>query len=272
MVQPKMPNAELGQHLGEGQELFLGSDVAGQPAPVLGTVLQVLVRRQAEGPRLHRIVQDLLHLVELGLGHRGPFPGRYHAQHVAPKRGEGHQTADVHAQALAVQAVHVFGEGLPVPAHALAHGLQGDGLDAVHHPHVQFTVFRPGWRETETALAHRQRSDPELAGQGSVGVPVELGVVVGVEVDRSWRYDAAAGVQFLGAGAVYAPADHRHAAVFDAQIGAELGNARAVDDRAAANHQVKLSHYVLLGQLRILSVRSVAPAPSTVSNHGVPWL
>ena len=58
-----VPDAELPKHLREGQELFLGGDVAGKPATVLGAVLQVLVSRESKGSSLHGFVENLFHLV-----------------------------------------------------------------------------------------------------------------------------------------------------------------------------------------------------------------
>ena len=107
-------HAELRENLRQGQELLAGGDVAGQPAPVLGPVFQVLVGGQTESAGLHRLVENLLHLVQFALGDRGALTGRDHTQNVAAQRREGNETADVYSEALLVETVHVFGEGLPV--------------------------------------------------------------------------------------------------------------------------------------------------------------
>ena len=216
--------------------------MTGQPAAVLGPVLQVLVRRDAESASLHGVIQDLLHLVQLGLRDRGPLAGRDHPQHVAPQRREGDQAAHVHAQALPVEAVHVFRESLPVPAHSLTHGLQGNRLDAVHHAHVQVPVVGTGRRESESALANGQGGDSEPSGQGGVWVPVELGIIVGVQVYGARGDDAAAGVQLLGSPAVDASADHGHAAILDSNVGTNAGHSRPVDNGTPADYQVIFRH------------------------------
>ena len=240
----EMADAELAQDFGQGVELLRGCHVAGQPAAIFRTVFQVLIGRQSEGPRLHGVVQDLPHLVQLGLGDRGALAGGDHAQHVAAQRRERHQGADVDAEALAVQAVHVFGEGLPIPAHSQAHGLQGYGLNAVHHPHIEIAVCGPGRGESETALPHGQGRNAEPAGQGCVGIPVQLRVVVGMQVHGAGGHDAVAGVQLFGAGGVDAPADHGDAAVLDAHVGADAGQPGAVDYGSTANYQIKLRHII----------------------------
>ena len=205
-----MAYAELSENLRERQELLAGGHVARQPASILGAVFKVLVGRQTESPGLHGFVEDLLHLVEFALCYRSALAGRNHPQHIAAQRRERHQAAHVDAKALLVEAVHVFREGLPVPAHSLAHGLQRDGLDAVHHPHIQVAVFRARRSEAEAALSDGQGGYAELSRQGGIGVPVELRVVVGMQVNCARGHDAAAGVQFLRAATVDAPADHRH--------------------------------------------------------------
>ena len=187
-------------------------------------------------------MENLLHLVQLVLGDRGALAGRDHAQDVAAQGREGDETADIDPESLLVKAVHVFREGLPVPAHSLAHGLQRDGLDAVHHTHIEVAVFRAGWGKPEAALADGQGGHAELARQGGVGVPVELRIVVGMQVHRAGGDDAPAGVQFLGSAPIDAPADHRHPAILDGKVGADAWDAGAVNHGAAANYEVVFWH------------------------------
>ena len=185
-------DAELAEDLGEGEVLFVGGDVARNRRAVLAAVLLVAVGGEAEGTRLHTLMEELLHVVELFLGDGSPVAGLDHAEDVATERREGEEGADVDAEALPVEAVEVLGVGLPVPAHAGAHGVEGNGLDAVHHPHVEVAVFGAGGREAEAALADADGRLAEPAVEGSVGVPIQLGVVVGVQVNGAGGDDAAA--------------------------------------------------------------------------------
>ncbi|CAI8039402.1 hypothetical protein GBAR_LOCUS21912 [Geodia barretti] len=158
----EVADAKLGEYLGEGEEFLAGGHVAGEPATIFGAVLEVLVRGYAESSSRHGIVKNLLHLVKLGIGDGGALAGGDHAQHIAAQGREGDHAAHIDAETLAVEAIHVFREGLPVPAHALAHGFKRNGLDAVHHPHVEVAVLRPGRGEAEAALADGQGGDAEL--------------------------------------------------------------------------------------------------------------
>ena len=80
------------------------------------------------------------------------------------------------------------------------------------------------------------------ARQRAVGIPEELRVVVGVQVDEARRHDQAAGVDHL-VGLVGADlADLGDHAVLDPDVAAKARQAAAVDDHAAANHAVVPGH------------------------------
>ena len=246
---------ELAEDLGEGEVFFVGGDVARNRRAVLAAVLLVAVGGEAEGTRLHALVEELLHVIELFLGDGSPVAGLDHAEDVAAEGGEGQEGADVDAEALAVEAVEVLGVGLPVPAHAGAHGFEGDGLDAVHHPHVEVAVFGAGGRKAEAALADADGRLAEPAVEGGVGVPIQLRVVVGVQVDGAGGDDTAARVDLLGSARGNAAADLGDLAVLDADVGGVAGNARRLDHRAASNHHVILSQ---LGDLLRLCPQPVS--------------
>ena len=80
------------------------------------------------------------------------------------------------------------------------------------------------------------------ARQRAVGIPEELGVVVGVQVDEARRHDQAAGVDRLVGLAGADLADLGDHAVLDADVAAEARQAAAVDDHAAADHAIESGH------------------------------
>ena len=149
----EMTYAELGQHLRQRQELLPGGHVAGQPTPVLGTVLQVLVGGDAESASLHGIVKDLLHLVELVFGDRGALAGRDHTQHVAAQGEKGTRQPTLTPRPWRSRLSMYCGKVSQSQRIPLTHGLQGYGLNAVHHPHVEVAIIRAGGRKSEPALA-----------------------------------------------------------------------------------------------------------------------
>jgi hypothetical protein len=145
-----------------------------------------------------------------------------------------------------VQAIQIFRKRLPVPAHAELHGTERDRLDAVHHPHVELAILGPGRRKAESALTDADRRDAEPAGQRRVGIPVELSVVVRVEIDRTRRHDATSRVDFLRPAGLDATAHAGDAAVLDADVGLVARHPGAVHDGAATNHEIELGHGLFL--------------------------
>ena len=84
------------------------------------------------------------------------------------------------------------------------------------------------------------------AADGQIRIPVELGVVVGVQVDGTRRDNQPAGVQHPTAVAGLEPPDLSDLAVLDTNIGAVARNPASVNNRAAFYQCVKLCHDSLL--------------------------
>ena len=235
-------DAEPAEHFGQTDDLRFRSHVGGNRATVLAAVLLASVDGEAERAGLHPLVEQLLQAVELLVGDRRAFPGGDHPQDIAPKRAEGKQGAYVDSETLAVEAIEVLGIRFPVPPHALAHRIERDCLDAVHHAHIEVAVFGPCRREAEPALADGHRGLPEPPVEGGVRVPVKLGVVVGMEVDGARRHDTSAGIELGGGAGRNVSADLGDPSILDSQVGAVAGHAGPFDDRAAADYEVILGH------------------------------
>src|SRR5439155_5323265 len=124
-----------------------------------------------------------------------------------------------------------------------------------------FPHLGPDGGEAEPAVADDDRGDAVPARQRAVRVPVDLGVVVGVEVDEAGGDDAAVGVEHpLGVLGVEAP-DTGHAAVADAEVGPPARHPGAVDDhpapddRVEARHRSSLSSPELTARLALTAVK-----------------
>ena len=80
------------------------------------------------------------------------------------------------------------------------------------------------------------------AGDRAVGVPLDLRVVVGVQVDEAGRDDQTVGLEHLvSVGRIHPAADLGDTTILDPHIGLELRHPGPVDHRAAANQNVKLA-------------------------------
>ena len=79
-------------------------------------------------------------------------------------------------------------------------------------------------------------------GGGAIGIPTDLSVVVGVQIDEPGRHDEPGGVDYPLRNAIGAAADFDDAAVFDPQIALVARHPRAVHDRAPRDVQVVFVH------------------------------
>ena len=95
---------------------------------------------------------------------------------------------------------------------------------------------------------------------GAVWVPVQLGVIMGVEVDESWGYDEPTGINHFRGVAAVQPADFGNLTVLDAQIGFVAGDPRSIDDRAASSREViAMSHEIIARAGRLLDATVFQP-------------
>jgi hypothetical protein len=196
---------------------------------------------QAPGALRHGLLQQRDHGVELG-GRRGAADG-VGAHHVAPQRAVADHEAGVDGGA-AVEGVEVVAEGGPAPGDALFQRGQGHALDPAHHPAGVVGVVGPGGverRQGEAAVAAGDGGDAVAHGGGGVGVPEELGVVVGVRVHEAGGEHQAGGVLGRGGGLVAGPGrgDDGDAAAADAHVGGPGGGAGAVHQRGARDQVVE---------------------------------
>ena len=78
------------------------------------------------------------------------------------------------------------------------------------------------------------------AGLGGVGVPVQLGVIVGVNIDETGGHDKPGRVDFPAAPAAHLT-EFCDAAIFDGDITGVGGHARAINYPAAPDDEIEFS-------------------------------
>jgi hypothetical protein len=177
--------------------------------------------RPAAGAGVHRLVQQAFDLGVLLSRRQLAGFGRLEAHDPDQQRRDRHVGQDIHRLRCSFDAVQELRKGHPVPRHAGLHGGKRDCLDARHGEHGALAFGRPHRREAEAAVADHNRGDAVPARERAIGIPEQLGVVVGMQVDEARRHDQAAGVDdMVGVGGADV-ADLGDAAILDADVGAD---------------------------------------------------
>ncbi len=102
----------------------------------------------------------------------------------------------VEQRAAPLDRVEVLGERLEVgPGHAFEQRVGRHVLDVLERPDEQLAVLGADRRDREAAVAGDDRGDAVPARGRERGVPEDLGVVVGVDVDEAGRDHVAARVE-----------------------------------------------------------------------------
>ncbi len=225
-----------GQGVAEREQLVVGGEGAGDRLAVDRLVQDRAAGRHPDRPRLHRFLHDGAHAVQIVGGGRF-VAGAPFTHDVGPDGAVRSERGHIERLRLRLQGIEVLGERLPGPADAVVEGGAGDVLDPLHESDQPGALLRGDGREPDTAVAEHQGGDavPRRRRQG--GVPGDLTVVVGVDVDETGGDDLAVGVELLGARGVDS-ADDGDVPVIDGDIGDDRAGAGAVDHQPVANDQV----------------------------------
>ena len=113
-----------------------------------------------------------------------------------------------------------------------------DVLDRLHGGGQQLRLAGTHRREGHAAVAHDHRGHSVPARRGHGRVPTDLRVQVGVQVDEPGGDQPTVRVDHPSGAARVDVADRGDAVTVDRHIGASGRCARAVDDRAAPDHQI----------------------------------
>ena len=114
---------------------------------------------------------------------------------------------------------------------------RGHVLDAFHQEHEIVAVGGATGREADAAVPHHHRGDAVEARRRAERVPGDLRVEMGVDVDEAGRDQLAARVDHLAGGTVVA-SDAGDAIADHGDVGLVARTTAAVDDEAAADHEI----------------------------------
>ncbi len=228
--------AGLAQGGTDAEEFVLGGEGPGDQLAVDGAVSHGARGGEAEGAGADGLEHNGAHGLDV-LGRGRLVAGAPLAHDVGPHRRVRDLGADVDRPAPLLERVEILGEGLPLPLDPLGQRRAGDVLDALHEADEPVVAVGLGRREPDAAVAHDERRDAVPRRRGELGVPGDLAVVVGVDVDPSRGHQEAAGLDDLGGTAL----DRAHvgdAAGIDRDIGCTCRRAGSVDECPALDDQV----------------------------------
>ena len=121
----------------------------------------------------------------------------------------------------------------------------GDVLDGLHHAGEELPILLTARREGHSAVAEQRRGHAVPGDGRHLGIPTDLRIEVGMQVDESRCDDMSLGVDFLRAAPRHG-SDGRDPVALDGDVGLNRFVADPVDHRAVANHQV-MRHLLLPG-------------------------
>ena len=205
----------------------------GLPVPVVVRVH--LGGRKPERPLSQGSVQRRLHGIEVRRARRAADGALAHDQPTQRRVPDEEARVDRDA---AVQVAEPLPEGGPVPGEAGAQRGERHAFDPRHHPGDVVGVLRRQRRQREPAIAAQHRRHAVQRGRARIGVPEELGVVVGVQVNEAGGHEHAAGVDHAGLaahGAAGVGPDRDDPLALDHHVGAGRRRAGAVDHAPAAD-------------------------------------
>ena len=248
--------------LGQREQLFGRSVVARHAAPVVGNVQLELAAREPGRAVTERGAQEFLHLPDL-CGGRGALR-RVVAHDRASDRAVPDVGRDVHTDA-SVEIAEEFAERAAGPIDRGLQRVRAHPFDAAEHQQEPRDVVRFGGAQGEPAVAGEDRGHavPRSGRRGRV--PVQLRVVVGVDVDEARRDGQTVGVDDLARlDRVAERADLGDAAVVHCDIRGACRPARPVHDGAAPDEEIDRHQRVMPYRSRALVPKSPARASRSI--------
>ncbi len=211
-------------------------------------------RREAERAGVQRGFHESRHLGDVG-GRRRFVGGAPLAHDVGPQRAVSDLRAHVQHSRLPFDRVEVLGVGLPVPRDALDHRRPRNVLDAFHQLDQPLAAVRCGGREPDAAVAHDHGRDAVPRRRGEHRVPAHLGVVVRVDVDPPWCYEAAVGVDHPMR-CSHVVTDGDDAIAIDGDVRPSRRAAGSVDELSVPDHEVVHARPTIRGRSQCGGARS----------------
>ncbi|OWK28909.1 hypothetical protein SPDO_27450 [Sphingomonas dokdonensis] len=228
--------AGIGDAAGDRLHLLARGAHGGGEIAIGGAVDHRAGGREAERAVAQRLCGEAAHF--LILFRRGGIAiGAALSHHIDAQRAVRHLDGDVDVVRQLVDRVHIFAEAFPLPRQPFVQRGAGDVLDPLHQANQRVVILRADGREADAAIADDDGGGAQRGGRVHPGGPGDLAVIMGVDIDPAGGDELAGRVDFAFAGAADR-ADRGDPIAVDRDIAAKGRTARAIDDRAAPDHQV----------------------------------
>src|SRR5260221_14351957 len=96
--------------------------------------------------------------------------------------------------------------------------------------------------EPKATVADHSRGYAVPAGDRAIRIPIDVGIVVRVEIGKGWRDNQAMHIERLASLMCTQPPDLDDASILNPKICLVAGNTCAVDEHAAVDDKIKLCH------------------------------
>ena len=221
--------------VGEGAELVQFSEPRGDRHAAVPAVIFVGRGTEADGAGVHGVAEQPHHRFEFIVTRRAP--GAVVAHDDGANGGVRGQRRHVRVDALAAQQVEVLTKALEPPAHPGFQGVEGHAFDLGQVGENGVASVRRRGCNAEAAVADHHGGDAQRGRRRGGGVPGQLRVVMGMQVNHAGRQHHAVGVYGRRRWLRHLP-DFRHAATLNRQIALLQGIAKPVGDARVSYYQV----------------------------------
>ena len=148
-----------------------------------------------------------------------------------------HLSADIDRTGLAFQRIQELWKAFPVPFQAFRQHDAWDILNAFHQVDQRVVVLGLTRGEADAAIAEKHGCHAMPGGRRQHRVPGGLTVIMGVNINPTWRYKQTFRINFALAGANFTTNLNELVAV-NGNVAKEALCARSINDRATANDDI----------------------------------
>src|SRR5262245_3579262 len=173
--------------MAQTRQLLLAGIATGQRPAAIADVIARRRGGKTKRPSLHGLAQQAAHGDNFLRCSRALEGGLAHD--IMAQWSERHQSGHVDAQPTSVHGIEILAITFPTPVDTRLHDVVRNSLDVHQVVHEDVARLRLYGCHTDTAVAHHYGGHAVPWGTGEERIPGDLGVVVGVRIDKTWCQD-----------------------------------------------------------------------------------